>query len=284
MMVSTASTRSVTCPAIRSRSAGSVSESTSSSSAVIGVRSRCERSATSSRSSASRSATWSPSSLSTAPTDATSAGPDGVTRALRSPAPSRSATPARSRTDRDSRAAIRSPASAVPPSSTRPTTASTAHARATPSVSWAVDTAVRTTVTPLVPLTGTSTSAPVGVLAVSAVPIAASSTDAVRSAGAPSIRPSGRKAVVSRSPVFTASSSARSRDASSGEPGEHRDRLRVLTRHAQGALLGERPGEQPERHEEGDQHDRGHGQAVADQQPSHVGGTSLTPTPRTRCR
>ncbi len=77
---------------------------------------------------------------------------------------------------------------------------------------------MRTTVIPSGPLTGTRTSAPCGVRAVSAVPSWASSTDGVRAAGAPSSVPSGKKAVVARSPLFTARSMASSRARSALDP------------------------------------------------------------------
>ena len=81
----TASVNVETLAVSRSRSGPGGSASASSCNAVSGVRSRCDRSATCSRSAASRSWIRSASSLTASPTVTISDGPDGDTRASRSP-------------------------------------------------------------------------------------------------------------------------------------------------------------------------------------------------------
>lgn len=184
----------------------------------MGVRSRCERSATSSRSWASSSPTRSPSPLSTRPTVTTSGGPDGTTRASRSPAPSRSATSDRSSTERESRRAIRSPATTVAARSRTPIPARTAHERGTPSASTASGTNVRTTASPSGPPTGRRTSTPPTVRACRARPSEASSTAGLGEAAAPTVVPSGRKTVVAVDPSLTASTAASRRARSCVPP------------------------------------------------------------------
>ena len=118
---STAAVSASTWPVIRARSSGSASDSTSRRSAVTGVRSRCDRSALSSRSRVSIWVIRAPRPLSTRPTDATSAGPAGSTSRSRSPPPTRSATSASTVTDRDSRPASAAPTATAMPSRTTPT-------------------------------------------------------------------------------------------------------------------------------------------------------------------
>jgi len=199
----------------RARSSASASPSASSRSAVIGVRRRCERSATSSRSAARSSPMRAPSRLRTRPTDAISRGPSGVTLAPRSPAASRSATCASSRTERAIRAAIRSAASTAPTSSTAPTRPSVSRAACSPWCSRDHGTSVRTTTTPPGPPTGNRTSRPAGTSAVKACPAAANSTLSPRTVGTPIVRPSGRNTVVCRRlPALTESTTACRRSSS----------------------------------------------------------------------
>ena len=128
-----------TASSSRSRS-GAGRASTSSRSAVSGVRSRWARSAAPSRSAASSSPIRPASRLTAAPTSRTSGGPAGCTRAARSPVPSRWAVAASSVTGRVSERASRSATSSARSSRTTPRPPSTSQVRVTPARSTSAGT------------------------------------------------------------------------------------------------------------------------------------------------
>src|SRR5450759_5204688 len=95
-----------------------------------------------------------------------------------------------------------------------PTPASTSQDCWTPWFSSESGTKVRTTATPVEPATGSRTSTPPGVLAVSARPSAASWVDGDPAAGAPATDPSGKNTEVRRGLSFTERSAASNRERS----------------------------------------------------------------------
>jgi len=67
-------------------------------------------------------------------------------------------------------------------------------------------------------------------------------------------------------------------------PGEDRDALGVLARGVERPVVRQRAGQEPERDQERQQHGGRHREPVEDEETSHAGGASFTPTPRTRWR
>ena len=229
------------------------------------MRSRCDRSATSSRSASSSSPTRSPRRLKASATCFTSGGPSGLIRTDRSPSPKRPAASARASTGRTMVRASRSATKTAEATSVRPSAASTPQAAATPRRRIELGTSTRTTaVLSASSTTGTRTSMPPGAGAEKARPLrararlSASRGSAAGSAplvptpagsdGPPTSVPSARKITRRPLPPGTVDRTAASRAfvswvrartgasdwASSSDADRARSRARVRTRTARG--------------------------------------------------
>ena len=280
---STASTSAVSCVI----SSTSRSDSASIRSAVSGVRSRWERSATVSRSCASRSPIRAARRFSPLPARRTSGGPATVARAVRSPVASRSEAWARAAIGRTRDRASWSATTTLSASSPSPSPPSSSQARATPWRSTALGTKVRITAVPAGrPWTAARTSAPAGPTVVKLLAgRRPSCTVAVRGAGWPSSWPPGRKTVTGLLPfsAFTWSTVSR-RVSVSSVADQGGQLLRLDGRLAHRLVRREAAQHQRERHQEGDQHQRAGRHHEQDDAESHPGALSLIPTPRTVCR